>query len=137
MEGAMKIRAMTMAGALAAALVVPAAAEAAWYGVAAGKVNLRTGPSTAHARITVVPAGARLTVFRCFSWCQVRFAGITGWMSAKYVASGRGYASRYIVGPSPYVVGPSPFFWGPAYPGPYWGSPYWHHRPGVTFWFGF
>ncbi len=131
----MTIRATMMAGALAAALVVPAAAEAAWYGVAAGKVNLRTGPSTAHARITVVPAGARLTVFQCFSWCQVRFAGITGWMSAKYVASGPGYRSGRI------IVGPPPSYWNPGYPGPYlypyrpWYRPF--YRPGLNFWFGF
>jgi len=126
----MNIRSIAMAGVLAAALVIPAAAEAAWFGVAAGKVNLRTGPSTAHARILVVPAGARLTVFTCFSWCQVRFAGITGWVVARYVASGPGYGSGR------FMQGPPPSFWDPGYPFPYrpWYRPY---RPGINFWFGF
>jgi uncharacterized protein YraI len=135
-----------MAGVLAAALAIPAAAEAAWFGVAATSVNLRLGPGAGHARIAVVPAGARLTVFTCYSWCQVRFAGLTGWVAARYVARGRAYGSSYFagpspffMGPSPFIAGPSPFFWGPAYPGPYWGSP-WHHpwrQSGVTIWFGF
>lgn len=128
----MKIRAMMVAGALAAALVVPAAAEAAWSGFAAQSVNLRAGPGTGHARITVVPAGARLTVFQCFSWCQVRFAGMTGWVSARYIATGGpAYPSRRI------IVGPPPSYWNPGYPYPYrpWYRPW--YRPGMNFWFGF
>jgi uncharacterized protein YraI len=127
---------MIAAGALAAALVIPAAAQAAWYGVAATTVNLRLGPGTGYGRVAVVPAGARLTVFQCGGWCQVRFAGMTGWINARYVAGGGG-----VYAPGRIIVGPPPSYWDPGYPRPFlypyrqWNRPWF--RPGVNIWLGF
>lgn len=124
----MKIRTVAIAGALALAVLVPAAAEAASFGVARTNVNMRTGPGVSHPRITVVPAGAKLRVFKCWSWCQVSFAGRVGWVSASYVATGYPRPSRYIVRRpwGPYYGDPGRY----AHPGWYW------RRPGWNFWFG-
>jgi len=120
----MTLRSLIAAGALAAALAVPAAPAAAQMsqtGFAAATVNLRGGPGVKYARITVVPAGARLTIFSCLSWCHVRYAGIIGWVSARYVAAARG-PSRFFVTPIP-----PPPTWG------YYQKPWWDHRYGAWY----
>lgn len=81
----MQVRSFAMAMALAVAL--PAAAAAA-PGQVTGSVNLRAGPSTGYPIITAIPAGARIDVRSCSSWCSVGFAGYSGWVSASYVAAG-------------------------------------------------
>lgn len=97
---------------LAAALVAPVAAHAA-LGLATGSVNMRTGPGTGYAKITTIPAGARLEVGRCSSWCQVVFRGTPGYVSAKYVNVGYvNFAPRNIRRPLPPMVG-------------YYQKPYW------------
>ena len=145
----MTLRSLIAAGALAAALAVPAAPAAAQMsqtGFAAATVNLRGGPGVKYARITVVPAGARLTIFSCLSWCHVRYAGIIGWVSAKYVAVARAPTSRFFVRPLP-----PPPTWG-YYQRPWWDYQYgawydgrrwwwdnrWYNRPpGFSLWFQF
>jgi uncharacterized protein YraI len=125
----MNVRSIAAAGALALAVLLPAAAEAASYGVARTNVNMRTGPGVTHARIAVIPAGATLRVFACWSWCRVGFAGRLGWVSASYVATGYPRPSRFVVRRT----------WGPYYGDPFWyGYPNWYwRRPGWNFWFGF
>lgn len=77
------------AAALAAAVVVPSVANAAYT---TGSVNLRSGPGTNYARLTTVPAGAYVDVYDCSSWCRVSWNGYEGWISGSYVDAG--YAPR-------------------------------------------
>ena len=125
----MKIRAIVVAGALAVAALVPAAAEAASLGVARTNVNMRAGPGVSYLRIAVVPAGATFHVFNCWRWCRVGFAGHVGWVSASYVATGYPRPSRFVVRRA----------WGPYYGDPFWyGRPDWSwRRSGWNIWFGF
>ena len=54
---------------------------------ATGDVNLRTGPGTEYARITVIKKGAPLNVLSQGSyWSQVSYSGQTGYISNKYWA---------------------------------------------------
>jgi len=89
----MSIWKRTSAAALffAGLIAIPSIANAAY---ASTSVNERAGPSTAYAIITTVPAGAYVEVHRCpTSWCQVTYAGLTGWVSGSYI--GHGAAYRY------------------------------------------
>ena len=71
---------------VAAALAFPALAEAS-PGWATGTVALRTGPGTAYARLTVIPAGARLQVYRCARWCEVVYGSVHGWAAGGYIST--------------------------------------------------
>ncbi len=54
---------------------------------ATGDVNLRTGPGTDYARITVIKKGSGLTMLsEGGSWSQVSYGGYTGYISNKYWA---------------------------------------------------
>jgi len=140
----MKIHATIAAAVLALAMLVPVSAQAAQPGFAAGTVNLRMGPGVKYARIAVVPAGARLTVFVCTNWCQVRYAGVTGWISARYVAVQRA-PSRLFVTPFPppawgYYQQPWwDYQYGAWYDGRrwYWNNRWYYHPPGFSLWFRF
>lgn len=83
-------RSFALAGAVATMVLVPALAEAA-PGYATGTVSLRTGASTSFPRIATIPAGARVDVQGCNSWCAVNYGGTFGYASASYIA--RSYAS--------------------------------------------
>jgi uncharacterized protein YraI len=51
-------------------------------------VNMRAGPSIRYARIAVLPAGSRVAVSYCHStrsWCKVRWRGLRGWVSRRYL----------------------------------------------------
>ncbi len=53
-------------------------------------LNMRSGPSTAYPTIRAIPAGATVVVNRCtegYSWCEVTYAGATGWSAARYLTS--------------------------------------------------
>jgi len=53
-------------------------------------LNMRQGPSTAYAVIRAIPAGATVSVRRCtdnYSWCELTYAGSTGWAAARYLTS--------------------------------------------------
>jgi uncharacterized protein YraI len=81
-------RSLVRAVIVAAALAFPALAEAS-PGWATGSVALRTGPSTAYARITVIPGGTRLQVYRCASWCEVVYGSFHGWAAGGYISTPR------------------------------------------------
>ena len=85
----MSVRNIALAGAIAAAVLVPTLAEA-FPGTATGAVSLRSGPGTGYARLATIPAGASVDVGGCSGWCSVTYAGISGYASAGYIA--RGYA---------------------------------------------
>jgi len=126
---------MSLRGGIFSAVLFSAAlfssSALAEIGYTTGSVNVRTGPSTAYARIATLPAGAEVDVGACSgSWCRISTGGIGGWVSANYLDIGSapsyGSSSVVILGPGP-VWGPPPFWrhrhhWGP---GPFWGGPRW------------
>ncbi len=74
--------------AAAALAVLAEGARADTAGVTVSSVNLRSGPSTGYAVVTVVPGGAHLTMLGCTAdsnWCSVSWGGVSGWVSAGYV----------------------------------------------------
>src|SRR5262249_47791879 len=53
-----------------------------------GNLNLRDGPSTAHAILKVIPSGAAVTVVESApvsGWYHVSYAGTTGWSIGTYL----------------------------------------------------
>lgn len=53
-------------------------------------LNMRRGPNTSYAVIRAIPASATVSVYRCienYTWCEVGYAGSTGWASARYLQS--------------------------------------------------
>lgn len=52
-------------------------------------LNLRAGPSTRYPVIATVPYGHSITVYGClqgYSWCDVSWRGVRGWVSARYLS---------------------------------------------------
>ena len=92
------------AAALCAIIAAPSVADAAVRGYSTANVNMRSGPSTSYPAVTVIPAGAPVTIYGCMSsvnWCDVTFSGGRGWVSGRYVqASYR--QERVYVGPQYY-----------------------------------
>jgi hypothetical protein len=109
----MTLKATLIAGAMAAGILAPVAAEAAYV---TGNVNLRTGPDTSYPSITTIPAGSQISVGGCSSWCSVNYRGIRGYVSASYVSGGA-------IGPRPPAMfhRPPPPSWG-YYKKPWWDS---------------
>ena len=136
------IRSLTIAAILAVLPALPGVANAA-TAFATGDVNLRTGPGTQYSKIVVVPAGARLQVYGCTSWCSANYLGYRGWVSAKYIALGGYRAPVRLFRPSPPLFG---FYVRPWWDGRY-GAWYdgrrwyhdgrWYDRPTFSFYFRF
>lgn len=122
----MKMRGLTFCLTIAGALVASGAAHAAGY--ATGSVNMRTGPSTAYPVITTIPAGARVDIRTCTTWCSVNYRGLTGWASARYIAAAPGPRYRAPMYRPPVYAAP------PAYYYP--GRPV-YRQPGFYGGFGF
>jgi uncharacterized protein YraI len=124
--------------ATAAALAIPAAAEAAYT---ASSVNLRTGPGTNYGIIVTLPAGTYVAVGSCqYGWCSVSTNGYNGWIASSYIGGGGppSYPQTYVYQappPPPTVyIAPAPY----AYPAPYvYPRPYYRPRPNYYFNFGF
>jgi uncharacterized protein YraI len=60
-------------------------------GYTTGNVNMRTGPSVYYPRITVIPVGSPVIIYRCTQgqrWCSVRWHGYRGWVSRRYLRFG-------------------------------------------------
>jgi uncharacterized protein YraI len=113
-------------------LLLIAGASAANAAVVSGDLNLRSGPGTGYRVIDTMPAGSYVDVLGCTgSWCQVQFAGVTGYASASYLGGG-GYAAAPVYAEPPIYSGP--YYAGPAFGlgvgiGPRWGwGGGWHHR---------
>lgn len=82
---------------LAIALLSATAAQAA-NAIVTTTLNLRTGPGTNYGTITSIPNGARVDVRGCtngYGWCQVNYAGRSGWASSRYLAIREGSADNY------------------------------------------
>lgn len=111
----MKLRTALIGAATAALVAIPAIAQAAW-GVTTGSVNMRTGPSTGYAKVTTLPAGARIFVGgNVGGWYQVTYNGVNGFVSSNYVSTNAG----------PRMQNPGPQY-GNQFPprGPQYGNPY-------------
>jgi hypothetical protein len=79
---------MTLLGAVSA-LAFSAGAAAAMPAVAQTDLNVRSGPGPGYSVIGAIPGGATVDVAGCTgSWCQVNFAGSTGYASRNYLAMG-------------------------------------------------
>ena len=83
---------------------IPVLALAA-EGYAIATVNLRAGPSTGYPVVTVIPAGAPVTIYGCMqspAWCDTSYRGIRGWVSGRYLQAL--YQQRRVyVGPEYYA----------------------------------
>lgn len=124
-------RAAMVAGALAASLLVSSAS--AQDAVTSADVNVRAGPGTQYAAITVLPAGTPVDVEDCSgSWCRIVYRGVSGYVSRSYldeegappvvVAPPRVYVEPPLYDPPPVFVYP-PYRpgWRPSHPG--WRPP--------------
>lgn len=80
----------TLAGAalLSAALLLPAAAEAATQAKTTTGITLRAGPSGVYPKVAFIPRNSRITVYGCvkgFSWCDVSWRNSRGWTNGSYL----------------------------------------------------
>ena len=65
-----------------------------------GDVNVRTGPGTGYARVGTLPAGTRVDLRGCEdNWCNVRGAGLGGWVSANYLTNYVGRPPAVVIQP--------------------------------------
>jgi uncharacterized protein YraI len=85
---AMKLLGIAVAaiGFLGVSLAADAASAASGYVTA--NVNERAGPGTNFPPITVIPAGAPVTIYGCLSddsWCDISWNGYRGWMYSAYL----------------------------------------------------
>jgi uncharacterized protein YraI len=95
----MHLRASMAAAVFLLLSALPAAATT--EGFSSTDVNLRTGPDTAYPAIDLIPAGDPLIIYGClsdWSWCDVEWYGIRGWIAADYVETD--YESRRVYLPA-------------------------------------
>lgn len=124
----MSLRSFLIAGAAAFAFALPTGAEAQTITT---ELNLRAGPGTGHGVIAVMPAGAAVSLHECGGgWCQLTYAGRTGWASQRYIDMRVAAAPRArVAGPQvgfQFHAGPTPRRWHS------WQRPGWHsgwHQP--------
>ncbi|MFE0014805.1 SH3 domain-containing protein [Mesorhizobium sp. NPDC059054] len=110
------VAALALLGGLAVA--APALAASAHT---TGNVNVRSGPGTGYAKLGTLPAGARVNLRGCEdNWCNVRGAGLSGWVSANFL-------TNYVGRPPAVVIAPKIVVRPPHRP-PHWQRP--PHRPG-------
>jgi len=71
------------------AMAVPSLAQSG-QATATGSVNMRSGPGTSFAVLTVVPRGAPVSVDNCLTsgWCAVVYGNRAGFVSRNYLAFG-------------------------------------------------
>ena len=82
---------------IAFALLSATAAQAA-NAIVTTNLNLRTGPGTNYRTLGSIPNGARVDVRGCtsgYGWCQVSYAGRSGWASSRYLAVREGSSGGY------------------------------------------
>ncbi|WP_075222440.1 DUF1236 domain-containing protein [Acuticoccus yangtzensis] len=74
--------------ALTGAALIPAAAFAQSAGSVTTDLNMRAGPGSNYAVIDTIPAGSSVAIDGCVAdttWCQVEYAGKTGYSFAQYL----------------------------------------------------
>ncbi len=97
------MRSILTGAALAAALLLPAVAQAA-AGFATANVNMRSGPSTAYPAVVVIPYGTSVEIHGCLAnanWCDVSFYSGRGWVSGSYLQTSY-RSSRVVLAPEYY-----------------------------------
>ncbi|MCB1496048.1 MAG: SH3 domain-containing protein [Bauldia sp.] len=82
----MLLRSLFVAAILALG-VAPETAQA-WSSNTRTNLIIRNGPGTGYGRLTVIPAGDTVEVYRCAGWCEVYYKGHRGWVFGEYL----GYA---------------------------------------------
>ncbi len=128
-------------GAAAALFAAPVAANA-HTAYATADLNLRACGSVQCAPITVIPRGAPVNVIAGSGggWSYVTYAGVTGYASGAYLATGYAQAqppvvyprqSRVIYQPAPPVVIGYPTFPAPTYG--YHQKPWWDNQHGAWY----
>jgi uncharacterized protein YraI len=94
-------------GASAGTVIVVSAAMAAGSAVTTGNLNMRTGPGTSYDVMNTMATGSAVTVYGCLigtSWCFVNFAGMDGWSSANWLATGSGVPANMDYGVRQYAM---------------------------------
>ena len=125
----MSLRSLAIIAGSAIALSLPAEALAA---TTTSSVNLRSGPGTTYGIVTTIPGGVGVGVGNCVpNWCQVNYAGYSGWVATLYLANAGqpGYAPPPAYPPPAYDYPPPP----PVYP---YYAPYYSYGPSFGFYFG-
>lgn len=115
----------------AAILAVSAVCASAAPGVVNTTVNLRQGPGTTTAVVAKIPGGSAVDVAGCSGeWCQVAFAGKSGYVIATALGQGGPPPGGPPPGgpppgaPPPGYVPPPGYAGPPPYPYPYYGPYY-------------
>ncbi len=116
----MLLRLLAIAVGLSGTVYSIPSADAATRGWATRAVNMRICPSVRCARILTIPAGARVRVYYCRRWCEVRFAGRHGFAYSRYIAIG-GYRE----------LPPPTSWWRPPFYR--WDPPRYRWRPGPPY----
>ena len=89
----MRSRVLVLSFAAVGMLAIPEIAQAAWATTTTA-VNMRACAGTSCAKLTVIPAGARVWVFdQEDGWARVRYAGQVGYSSGRYFTLGTGAAA--------------------------------------------
>ncbi len=129
----MSLKSRAIIAASVVALALPAEALAAYT---TSSVNLRTGPGTGYGIVTTIPGGVGVGMGSCVpGWCQVNYAGYSGWVATVYLgdAGQPAYAPAPAYAPPPaYEPAPAYAYPPPAYP---YYSPY-YYGPSFGFYFG-
>lgn len=72
-----------------AAFAIPGIAAAQTAGTVTNDLNLRAGPGQSHQVVTSMPSGSQVAILGCDDargWCQVNYAGNTGYAASRYLA---------------------------------------------------
>jgi uncharacterized protein YraI len=104
----MTLRNYLIAGAAAIGMALPSAAAAQDLGIGftTTDLNLRAGPGTNHGVITSMPRGSQVHIHQCpGNWCQLTYAGTTGWASHRYLSADVAMQPRtFAAAPQPRVT---------------------------------
>lgn len=108
-------------------LVAFAGSAEAARGFSAGHINLRAGPDRGYPVIAQIPANAYVAIEGCvndWSWCDVRWSNIRGWVAGEYLRTGDIHRPAYIADSGRTAHIPVVEF----NLGNYWDN-YYHNRP--------
>lgn len=90
-------------------MVAAPAAQAGWEAHTTADVNMREGPGSRYAVITVIPAGEPVYVHECpSSWCDVGWNGYRGYVYSRYLSGSGEYLDGYAA-PPPVIIERYPY----------------------------
>ena len=90
-------------------LLAAPAAQAGWEAYTTADVNMREGPGSRYAVITVIPAGELVYVHECPSnWCDVAWNGYRGYVYSRYLSGSGEYLDGYVA-PPPVIIERYPY----------------------------